>query len=121
MADDTPTVEQAKAAYLAARSVWFNYCGTNEAARLDANAKLDALIAAVRAEQTAMADDTLTVEQARQVDQLLHDASRAVGGYEMAARMNDPENAGKLKLKAARLFAEALALDPEGQSFAWFQ
>lgn len=47
---DTPTVEQAKAAYLAARSVWFNYCGTNEAALLDANAKLDALIAAVSAE-----------------------------------------------------------------------
>ncbi len=59
--------------------------------------------------------------QAERVDQLLHDAERAFRGYEMAQRMNDVDNAGKLLLKAARLFEEALAIDPEGQSFAWFQ
>jgi hypothetical protein len=54
-----------------------------------------------------------------EVDRLLHDAERASDGAAFALRLRDIVNARSLAKKAQRLYAQAVALDPDQLAPAW--
>jgi hypothetical protein len=55
----------------------------------------------------------------RSINEWLHDADRAQGGADFAARMGDRRNADWLRRKAIGLYRQALAADPEMADPVW--
>lgn len=53
------------------------------------------------------------------IDRLLHDADRKVGGVTMALMMGDGKNARQMTAEAVALYRQALDADPEMADPAW--